>query len=171
MTEQLAQIFDSLGPELLTLALACLPISELRGAIPWAVFVLDMSWQKALTFGIIGNLIPVPFILLLLEPAEKWLSKWKIFRLFFDWLFARTRQRGKIVERFKAIGLTLFVAIPLPVTGAWTGALAARIFGVRFIPAIACVTLGVCIAGVIVTLACQGLIGFWDISRKFAALP
>lgn len=167
MAERIAELFAGLPPELITALLGAIPLTELRGSIPWAIFVLDLSWQKALLFSIIGNLLPMPFIILLLDPAEKFLSRWSLFDRFFKWLFTRTRKRSGVVERYKAIGLMLFVAIPLPVTGAWTGSVAAHIFGIRFWRALVALAAGVCIAGIIVTLACQGAIGFWDISQKF----
>ena len=82
---------------------------------------------------------------------------------FLAALFARTRRRSRVVERYEALGLILFVAIPLPVTGAWTGMLAAFLFGVRrryAIPAIAC---GILIAGAVVTLAVQGVLRLWSL--------
>ena len=167
MTERITDFFTGLPDELVTACLAALPVIELRGSIPWATFILKLSWESALLFSIIGNLVPVPLILLLLKPAEKLLSRWIVMDRFFQWLFARTRRRGKVVERYMALGLILFVAIPLPVTGAWTGTVAAHVFGVRFGPALVCITAGVCIAGIVVTLACQGLLGFWDISQNF----
>ncbi|MDP8239165.1 MAG: small multi-drug export protein [Candidatus Hatepunaea meridiana] len=167
MTEKIAELFTGMPNEAITACLAALPITELRGSIPWATFVLDMTWQQAIMWSILGNLIPVPFILLLLKPAEQYLSRWSIMDRFFQWLFARTRRRGKVVERFKAIGLILFVAIPLPVTGAWTGSVAAHVFGVKFLPALLCLIAGVCIAGTVVTLACQGVI---EIGGQFTNL-
>ena len=169
MSDQIAFFISSLSSssELVTVALAALPILELRGAIPFATFVLNMNWQSAFFWSFCGNILPVPFILLLLGPAEKFLSQTLSMNRFFEWLFNRTQRKGKVIERYKAIGLILFVAIPLPVTGAWTGAVAAYIFGIRFLPAFVSICLGVAIAGVIVTLACQGVIGFWDLSHKF----
>jgi len=171
VTERIAQVlsdfFSGISPEFLTSVLAALPLTELRGSIPWATFVLDLDWRSTLLWSIAGNLVPVPLILLLIEPVKDILCRFPIFERFFAWLFARTHRRGRVVERYRAIGLALFVAIPLPVTGAWTGSLAAFIFGIRFLPAVASIAIGVTIAGVIITLACQGILGFWDISRQF----
>ena len=167
MIEKIAVLFTGLPVEAITACLAALPVTELRGSIPWATFMLDMTWQSALAWSIIGNLVPVPFILLLLKPAEQWLSRWALMDRFFQWLFGRTRRRGKVVERYKAIGLILLVAIPLPVTGAWTGSVAAHVFGIRLLPALICIMMGVCVAGTVVTLACQGVLGFWDLSQRF----
>jgi len=167
VTERLALFFTGLPPETVTALLAMLPVTELRGSIPWATFVLELNWQGALGWSILGNLLIVPFILLLLDPARRLLGRFPLFGRFFDWLLARTRRRGKVVERYRAIGLAMFVSIPLPVTGAWTGAVAAYVFGIRFWPALLAIAVGVCIAGTIVTMACQGLIGFWDLSQRF----
>jgi len=137
--------------ELVVLLIATLPIVELRGAIPVAMHVFDMPIPKSYILCVIGNMIPVPFILLLLGPAAALLRKIKLFDRFFEWLFARTRRRIETIKKYEELGLIMFVAIPLPVTGAWTGSLAAFLFGLRFWPSFFCALAGVCIAGVIVT--------------------
>jgi len=152
-----------LSPELMTLFLASLPISELRGAIPYAIAIGGLSWQKAFILAVIGNFIPVIPVLLFLESVSNWLMRYPLGKKFFTWLFERTKKKGKIVERFEAIGLTLFVAIPLPITGAWTGCVAAFIFKIRLALAIPCILAGILIAGTIVTLASLGVISFWGI--------
>lgn len=139
--------------ELAVLALAASPISELRGAIPLAILQYHFPWYYAFLLGIIGNLLPVPIILLFLDKATRLLSKVEILDRFLKWLFERTRRRGKIIERYERIGLVLFVAIPLPITGAWTGSLAAVLFGLKFKHALLSIFLGVLIAGTIVTCA------------------
>ena len=138
--------------------IAASPIAELRAAIPLAILTFDFPWYHALLLSIIGNLLPVPFILLFLDTATRLLSRVPLFKRWLDWLFERTRLRGKIIERYKRIGLVLFVAIPLPVTGAWTGSLAAVIFGIGFKQAFFSIILGVLIAGIIVT--CLTLLGW-----------
>lgn len=167
MTDKIAEYLGGFSPEGITLFLSAMPVSELRGAIPWATFMLNMSWTEALGWSILGNILPVPFILLLMDPVQNTLRKVPLFDRFFEWLFARTRCKGAMIEKYRAVGLAFFVAVPLPITGAWTGSIAAFLFGIRFIPAFVAVSLGVVMAGIIVTLACQGFIGFWDISQKF----
>ena len=142
------------------LAIAASPISELRGAIPVAITMFHFPWYYALLLAIIGNLVPVPFILLFLNTFSKLLSKVGIFRRMLHWLFEHTRRRGKIVERYERIGLMLFVAIPLPATGAWTGSLVAVLFGLKFKHAFLSILIGILIAGAIVT--CMTLLG-WTI--------
>lgn len=135
------------------------PISELRGAIPYAISQ-KVDWQLAFLWGVIGNMIPVIFILWFLDPVSKWLSKnFKIFDKFFTWLFhyTRTRHTAK-VEKYQELALIILVAIPLPMTGAWTGSLVAFLFGMPYKKALPLIFLGVLIAGVIVTLVSMGVL-------------
>ncbi len=145
---------------LTVLGAAALPISEVRGAIPLAILKFDFPWYYALLFALIGNMLPVPFILLLLNRASNFLSKIIIFDRMFKWLFERTRRKGTIIERYERIGLMLFVAVPFPLTGAWTGAIAAVLVGIEFKHALLSILAGVFIAGIIVTvLTLLGWIG------------
>lgn len=143
-------------PELAVFLTSMLPIIELRGALPLAINVFQVSWPKAFLIAYIGNMIPVPFILWLLGPVVRLLSKISIFDRFFTWLFERTRKRSnKMIERYEEIGLMAFVAIPLPGTGAWTGALVAFLFGLDFKKSLFVIAIGVFIAGVIVCSLCM----------------
>jgi len=138
---------------------AASPIVELRGAIPIAIVDLEISWPLAFLVAFSGNLLPVPFLLLFLGPISRLLSKIKVFEIIIDWVFRLSRRRGGIVERYGLIGLVLFVAIPLPVTGAWTGSIVAFLLGMSFWRAFPAIVLGVFIAGVIVTTLT--VIGWW----------
>ena len=140
--------------ELVVLIISALPITELRGALPVAINLFHFPWHYALLLAVIGNLLPVPLILLFLDAFSRLLSKIGIFKRALDWLFEHTRRRGKIIERYERIGLMLFVAIPLPVTGAWTGSLAAVIFGLKFKHAFLSIFAGILIAGAIITCLC-----------------
>lgn len=137
--------------ELVILIIAALPISELRGAIPVAINLFHLPWYYALSLAVIGNLLPIPLILLFLDSISKQLSKIGFFKRMFDWLFELARKRGGLVERYERIGLILFVAIPLPITGAWTGSLVAVLLGLRFRHAFVSIFIGIIIAGAIVT--------------------
>lgn len=156
MADQLADFLTGIPSRWVVLCLAMLPILELRGAIPWAIWGSGLSWQDAFLWAAIGNFIPVIPILLLLEPCANFLRRWRLFDRFFEWLFARTRRKGKWIEKYEALGLLFFVGIPLPGTGAWTGALAAFIFGIRFKLSLPAITLGILLAGVIVTSVVMG---------------
>ncbi len=145
--------------ELIVMSIATLPIFELRGAIPIGINYYKIPWLKTYIFAVIGNMIPIIFVLLFLKYLTIALYPVPIFRKFFDWLFARTRKKGKVVEKYEEIGLIIFVMIPLPVTGAWTGSIAAYLFGVNFFTSILCILIGVCLAGIIVTIL--SLLGIW----------
>jgi len=138
-----------------TLLLAMTPIGELRVSIPVAIYNLNLSWQIAYIVSVIGNLIPVVFLLLFLEPVSKYLSqKFKFFQRFFDWLFTRTRKKANTkIRKYGYPALVLFVAIPLPITGAWTGSVIAFLFNIPFKIAFPLIGLGVLIAGLIVVFA------------------
>jgi len=140
--------------ELVVLLIAVLPVLELRVAIPVGINTFGMPWYHAFPLAFIGNLIPVPIIILFLEAITRWLSKIEFFRRALDWLFEHTRRRGRIVEKYKRIGLVLFVAVPLPITGAWTGSLAAVLFGLKFKHAFLSIFAGILISGTIVTCLC-----------------
>ena len=142
--------------------IAMLPIAELRGAIPIALGVYDLSVPTSYFLSVVGNLIPVVFVLLWLEPVSVFLrKKSKAFEKFFNWLFERTRKKfTKKYEKWGYFALILFVAIPLPVTGAWTGSIAAFLFGIPFKKAFPLIIVGVLIAGIVVTLASLGVLSF-----------
>jgi uncharacterized membrane protein len=137
--------------ELAVLIISALPVVELRLALPMAIIGLEMPWYHALPLAIIGNLLPVPFVLLFLDAISRFLSKINFFKRMLNWLFERTRKRGRVVERYERIGLALFVAIPLPVTGAWTASVVAVLFGLKFRHAFLSILIGIVIAGIIVT--------------------
>ncbi len=142
-------------PELAVFLTSMLPIIELRGALPMAINFFHIVWPKAFLISFVGNLVPVPLILWLLGPVVRILSKIKPLGTFFQWLFERTRRKGnRVIEKYEEIGLLAFVAIPLPGTGAWTGALIAFLFGLDFKKSFLVITVGVFIAGVIVTCLC-----------------
>ncbi len=141
--------------------ISMVPIVECRGSIPVGIVDNGLPWSTVLAVAIVGNILPVPFLLLGLERTVKILSHIKVFAWFFDWLFERTRRRGIVVDKYKRVGLMLFVSIPFPGTGAWTGTAAACVFGIPFRHALLSIVAGVIIAGTIVTaLSLLGWAGF-----------
>lgn len=149
-----------MSSQFIVLLISMLPISELRGAIPIAIGVYNMSVLSAFFWAVLGNIIPVIFILWLLERVSNFLSHHiYFFNRFFAWLFENTgRKHLKKFERWKEFALVILVAIPLPFTGAWTGSLAAFVFGIPIRRAFPLIVLGVLIAGVIVSLVTVGII-------------
>ncbi len=140
--------------------LSTLPITELRGAIPLALTIYKMPVFPTYIFAVLGNIVPAIFLLLYLKPFSDFLCRWCLFNMFFEWLFKRTRRHEEKYEKYGALFLLFFVAIPLPGTGAWTGSVAAFVFGIRFWYAFPTIVGGVMIAGIIVTLTSLGIINF-----------
>ncbi|MDR1329191.1 MAG: small multi-drug export protein [Oscillospiraceae bacterium] len=135
----------------ITFLIAMLPIVELRGAIPYGVASgLPQLWAAGL--AVFGNILPVPFIILFARRVFIWMKK-KSPRLgrFAEMLERKAEKNKKALSRGMALGLMLFVAIPLPGTGAWTGALIAAVFDIRLKTALPAISAGVGIAGVLVT--------------------
>ncbi|MDD1673448.1 MAG: small multi-drug export protein [Methanomicrobiales archaeon] len=139
------------------LLLGATPFFEARYAIPFAV-LQGFSPGEAFLYGMIGNLLPVIPLLLFLDPVSRALSGHSsLFRRFFDWLFTRTRHHGASFERWGTLALFLFVAVPLPTTGAWSGCAAAFVFGIRFPPALLAIAAGTVVAALITTLPLLGI--------------
>lgn len=146
--------------ELKIIGVAALPIFELRGAIPLG-FSLGIPWLRLYILALVGNLIPVLPLLLFFKYFFHHLENIKFIGRFFKWWFGRVERKSKLVERWGFWGLVLFVAIPLPVTGAWTGTAAATLFEIKVKRAFLAICLGVAIAGVIVSLVVSGVIQIW----------
>lgn len=148
-----------LSPELATLLIAMLPIIELRGAIPIAIGVYDLSVSQAVLWSVIGNMIPVFFLVFLLEKVAGYLQQRFIWaQKFFDWLYQRSlRKFNGHYEKYGALGVLLFVAIPLPMTGVWTASIASFLLGLRSRVVIPYMLIGVLIAGAIVTAISVGV--------------
>jgi uncharacterized membrane protein len=158
MKEAILGALGQLPPVWTTLLVSMLPIVELRGSIPFAIGV-GMPWPQALALSVLGNMLPIVPALLLIGPLSEKLRKIPIFDRFFTWLFARTRKKGGSIEKYGPLGLAIFVGIPLPGTGAWTGVAAAYVFGMPLRKSIPAIAAGVVLAGVVVTLAVLGVIG------------
>lgn len=160
--DSVIQTLKNLGvsPEVIVILVSASPLVELRGGIPLGIYGFGLSWPEALFLSIIGNILPIMPILFLFEFITNFLGDLPIFRPFFKWLKQNLRKKGKVVERFESLGLLLFVAIPFVGTGAWTGSLIASFLELEKGKAFLIITLGVVIAGVIVTsLSLLGKIG------------
>ena len=140
------------GKMLMTFLIAMTPVSELRGAIPIAV-AHGLNVWLAIAAGILGNLLPVPFLILFIRKLFNWLRR---HIAFLDGLVTRMEERAKkkseLVKKSEFLGLFLLVAIPLPGTGAWTGALVAAMMDMRLKRAFPAITLGVVAAGLLIGL-------------------
>ena len=140
-----------LSPELVVVLIAALPIVELRGALPVGILFFCMPWWQALLWAVLGNIAPIIIVLLLLERIVAWLSRVSLFRRFFEWLFARARSKSASIQKYEFWGLATFVGIPLPGTGAWTGAVAAEVLGLSYWKSLFSIFVGVLMAAAVVT--------------------
>jgi len=135
-----------------TIILSIAPVSELRGGIPYALYS-GMDPFGAFFIAVIANILIVPFIFLFLDYLHNYFLKIELYRRSFDKFINRTRRKTHdLIERYGYIGLAIFVAIPLPATGAWTGTLAAWFFGMNKRKSFFAISLGVIVAGIIVTI-------------------
>lgn len=146
------------GRFLATFFISMVPVIELRGGLPYGIgFGLD--YPLALLAALLGNMVPVPFILIFINRIFKWMrGKHRRLDALVTKLETKAHLKSETVEKYGPLGLLLFVAIPLPGTGAWTGALVAALMDMKFSKALPCVFLGVCIAAAIITAVTFGVI-------------
>ena len=143
---------------LLTFGTAMVPVLELRGAIPVGV-AAGLSPAVACVVSVLGNMVPVPFILLLIRRIFDWLRGTRLFGPKIAWLERRAHLKGRVVRKYRLPGLIILVAIPLPGTGAWTGSLAAALMKMDFKSAMISVAGGTLVADIIMCLLSYGVLG------------
>lgn len=144
--------------EIVVFIISMIPILELRGGLIVSS-LLQVPITTAIPLCIIGNIIPIPFILLFIKQVFKWMKKIKIFRGLIDKLENRAMSKSDNIKKYEFWGLVLFVGIPLPGTGAWTGSLIAALLDVDFKKAVLAELLGIAIATIIMSLLSYGLLG------------
>lgn len=140
---------------LITAIIGMVPIIELRGAIPIGVFTFHLNYLESFICSFIGNIIPVYFIVKYIKPVFNFLGRWKIFKIIIDWASERATKKieeSEKLQNFAALGLFLFVAIPVPGTGAWVGSLIANFLDVPPKKAIPPIIVGVLTAGIIILI-------------------
>ncbi len=147
-----------ISKEIVIFIISMIPILELRGGLV-AASLLNVSITTAIPICIVGNIIPIPFILLFIKQIFKWLKKIKLFRGMIERLEARAMGKSEAIKKYEFWGLVLFVGIPLPGTGAWTGSLIAALLDIDFKKAILAELLGIIIATVIMSVVSYGLLG------------
>lgn len=160
MKEIIADFFlETVGPELCVFFCSMLPIIELRGAIPLGAGFGMPLWQTYI-IAVIGNMLPVPVILLFVKTVLNWMAgcRVKFFNKVANKMFEKAEKNRAKIERYAFWGLTLFVAIPLPATGAWTGTLVAALFDMKFWKSMLSALIGVMIAGVVMSLISYGVV-------------
>ena len=155
---EIYQWFSFAGQEAALFIISMLPVIELRGAVILGA-AMNMPWYKVFVISLLGNLLPIPFVLLFIKRVLYMLKRFPVFSGFIRWY------EGKLVKGSERMGtatfwaLVLFVGIPLPGTGAWTGAGVAAILNVRLRQAFPAIVIGVLIAGVVMTAGAYGVVG------------
>ena len=148
------------GKELILFIISMVPILELRGGVLAAgPAFLNIPMWRAIPVGIIGNLLPIPFILLLITKIFDWMKGTKRLKPVVEKLEKKAMSQSANIEKYEFWGLVAFVGIPLPGTGAWTGALIAALLGIRFRKAFPAIVIGVCLAACIMTIISYGIVG------------
>ena len=159
MIEAIEHFFlETVGEELCVLFCSMIPIIECRGAIPLG-FAIGLPWWQTFLLSVGGNLLPVPFILLLIRSVLAWFrkSKVKFFNRIGNWLEAKVEKNKGKIEKYSYLGVMLFVAVPRPGTGAWTGSLIAAVLGLETKKSFLAAVGGVLIASAIMTLLSGGI--------------
>ena len=163
MVEAIQNFFlNTVGEELCVFFCSMIPIIELRGAIPLGA-ALGLPWWQSYLLSVLGNILPVPIILLFVKAVITWMAKSKVkfFNKVSDFLNRRVEKRRAQIEKYSFWGVCLFVAVPLPVTGAWTGSLVAAMIDMKFWKALISCLFGVMIAGVVMTLISYGALAIF----------
>lgn len=149
----------TLGKYIIVFIISCFPIIELRGALPAASCLLHLSPWMSLVFAVLGNMFPVPFILKYIKPLFAKLRKKKFMKKVVLYCEGKAdKKKGQIVD-LQYYGLFIFVAIPLPGTGAWTGSLIAALLDMDFKKSFLAILLGVIAAGIIMLIVSYGMLG------------
>lgn len=158
MSDIIVNIFNKLSPELVTVLLAALPFTELRASIPVAITVFEFSPIKATAFSFIGNLIPIFFIFLTLPSIIKFTENhWRFFKLILDKYFHSLEKKYKDrYEKYGAIILFMFVAVPLPGSGVWTASVLSVLFQIKPKYSIPSIITGLLFSAILVLFITKG---------------
>ena len=151
-------LFGGLNKSVVIFIISLMPILELRGGMI-AATLLKIPYIKALIICIIGNLLPIPFVLIFLEKLLEIFEKWKVTRKVVRWLEKKADSKRKQIDKYGYLGLILFVGIPLPGTGAWTGSLVAIMLGLDKKKSFICILIGVLLASIIMSIVSYGILG------------
>lgn len=151
-------IFRGLNKDIVIFIISLMPILELRGGM-LAATLLKIPYLKALIICIVGNILPIPFVLLFLEKVLELFEKWKVTKKIVVWLEKKANSKREQIDKYGYLGLILFVGIPLPGTGAWTGSLVAIMLGLNKKKSFICILIGVLLASIIMSILSYGVLG------------
>ena len=158
LVESLINIFSGLGKEVIVFIISMLPLLELRGGL-LAASILNVNFISGYIISILGNTLPIPLLLLFLEKVLNWLSKFKITKKVVNKMENKILSKKEQIEKYGYIGLMLFVGVPLPGTGAWTGASLAVLLNMDKKKSFIYIMLGVILASIIMSIISYGILG------------
>ena len=156
LVSKLLSMLSGLPEELIVFIISMFPIIELRGGLI-AASALDIPMYKAIIICFVGNLIPIPFILLLITPIFAWLKNTKWVKKHIEKLEKKAMDKSDTIQKYEFVGLVFFVGMPLPGTGAWTGSLIAALLGIKFRKAFPAIILGLLLATTIMCIFSYGI--------------
>ena len=151
-------LFHGVSKDVVIFIISLMPILELRGGL-LAATLLKVPYLRALVICVVGNILPIPFVLLFLEMIFKWMEKWNVTKKIVKWLEKKGNSKRSQIDKYGYLGLILFVGIPLPGTGAWTGSLVAILLGLDKKKSFICILIGVMLAAAIMSVVSYGILG------------
>ena len=151
-------LFHGVSKDVVIFIRSLKPILELRGGL-LAATLLKVPYLRALVICVVGNILPIPFVLLFLEMIFKWMEKWNVTKKIVKWLEKKGNSKRSQIDKYGYLGLILFVGIPLPGTGAWTGSLVAILLGLDKKKSFICILIGVMLAAAIMSILSYGILG------------
>ena len=158
IVESLVNLFNGLGKEVIVFIISMLPILELRGGL-LAASILNLDFIPGFIISILGNILPIPIVLLFLDKILRWLEKYKVTKNFVKKIENKILSKKKQIEKYGYIGLILFVGIPLPGTGAWTGSALAVLLNMDKKKSFLYIMLGIILASIIMSILSYGILG------------
>ena len=158
LVEFFIDLFNGISKEVIIFIISLMPILELRGGL-LAATLLDVEFVRAAVICIIGNILPIPIVLLFLRFVLDLFEKWNVTKKIVTWLEKKVEEKREQIDKYGYLGLIIFVGIPLPGTGAWTGSLIAIMLGMNRKKSFVCILLGILLAAIIMSILSYGILG------------
>ena len=158
LVEFFIDLFGGISKEVIIFIISLMPILELRGGL-LAASLLNVEFIRAAVICIVGNVLPIPIVLLFLRFVLDLFEKWSVTKRIVTWLEKKAEEKREQIDKYGYLGLIIFVGIPLPGTGAWTGALLAIMLGMNRKKSFVCILIGVLMAAVIMSILSYGILG------------
>ena len=158
LVEFFIDLFGGVSKDVIIFILSLMPILELRGGL-LAASLLNIEFVRAAIICVVGNVLPIPIVLLFLKFVLNLFEKWNVTKKIVNWLERKVEEKREQIDKYGYWGLILFVGIPLPGTGAWTGALLAIMLGLDRKKSFVCILLGVLMAAIIMSILSYGILG------------